>query len=140
MNKYVFILLTSILCFCSCSKDEEINIDDYVMPTETYVPFTDILVPLQLRSEIDIPEPVMSHFNGMKEPNLATLMFEGTKNEEIVYLIYNIYYCWPQRIFDANGERIYYKSWPDYAAEWNWTCIYADIPDKYKEDYLRYNK
>lgn len=139
MNKFFSLLLICLLCLCSCSKDEDININDFVLPTETYVPFTDILVPLQLRNESDIPEPVMSCFNGLKEPNLATLMFEGTKNEEIVYLIYNIYYCWPQRVFDANGERIYYKSWLNYAAERNWTCIYVDIPDSAKEDYLRYN-
>lgn len=139
MNKFFSLLLICLLCLCGCSKDDDINIDDFVMPTETYVPFTDILVPLQLRNESDIPEPVMSCFNGLKEPNLATLMFEGTKNEEIVYLIYNIYYCWPQRVFDANGERIYYKSWLNYAAERNWTCIYVDIPDSAKEDYLRYN-
>ena len=139
MNKFFSLLLICLLCLCGCSKDEDININDFVLPTETYVPFTDILVPLQLRNESDIPEPVMSCFNGLKEPNLATLMFEGTKNEEIVYLIYNIYYCWPQRVFDANGERIYYKSWLNYAAERNWTCIYVDIPDSAKEDYLRYN-
>ena len=139
MNKFFSLLLICLLCLCGCSKDDDININDFVLPTETYVPFTDILVPLQLRNESDIPEPVMSCFNGLKEPNLATLMFEGTKNEEIVYLIYNIYYCWPQRVFDANGERIYYKSWLNYAAERNWTCIYVDIPDSAKEDYLRYN-
>ena len=32
MNKYVIILLSCILCFCSCSKDDDINIDDFDEP------------------------------------------------------------------------------------------------------------
>lgn len=140
MNKIFCLLLTCLLFLCSCSKDEEtINIEDFELPTETYVPFTNILVPLQLRSESNIPEPVMNCFNIIKDSVLPTLIFEGTKSEETIYLIYNLINCWPQRIFDANGDRIYYKHWLDYAAEWNWTCIYVDYPDSAKENYLRYN-
>ena len=139
MNKIFSLLLICLLCICSCSKDDDINIDDFVMPTETNVPWTNIIVPIQLRSESDIPEPIMSCFNQMKEESFPTLMFEGTNASDTVYMIHNQIYGTPNRVFDPEGNVIRYEFWPYYAVEWNWICIYVYYPDRYKEFYLRYN-
>ena len=140
MNKIFCLLLTCLLFLCSCSKDEEtINIEDFELPTETYVPWTNIMVPIELRSESDIPETIMSCFNQLKEESFPTLMFEGTNAGDTVYLIYNKSYSTPNRVFDPEGNVIRYEFWPYYAVEWNWICIYAYIPDRYKYFYLRYN-